>query len=784
MDFKDQSLIIVKDTEKTNFLKKLRSKNPFIDVKVMGLKEFIKNYFFDFNEETIYRVSKQFNVVKEVAEIYIKNLYYIEPLEDEKITFLISIKTFLEEKNLLIKNTSFIKSLKDKTIYLYNIKHIDKFYESVFSKLAKHNRIEYINLTSNFFKTPLYKLPNKEIEVAFVASEISKLIKNGIDINKIKLANVSDDYTFILKKTFKEFHIPLILKNSVPSASTILLKKFKDLYSSDLSNTLENIKPFVKTRRDEKLYKKIIDCLNNYNWCNSYEEVKDFIFDDLDKITIEEDNLKNAVRTIDFTNTIIEDEEYVFLINFNQGIIPKSFKDEDYLNDNLKSELGLSTSIDLNINAILNVQETIMNTKNLIVTYSERNLNGELYISNAYKEDLFEEKKYNIEFIHSNNYNKNILLGLKDENRKYGTITEKFKILNHHYLDEPYLTFDNRFKGISKSEFKLDKLTLSYSSMNTFYMCAFRYYLDNILKVNNFEDTFEKVIGNIFHDILSKAFTENFDFEKSWQASIEKTNYNFTKSNQFFLSLLKEELLFIIQTINEQLTLTSLHKAFYEQKIEIPIYKDRNVSFKGFVDKILYDTIEGETIAAIIDYKTGNPEINLDNVIHGLDMQLPIYAYLIRNFEPLKNAKIGGLYLQKILTNKKTLDEKKSALKLQGYSNSSLEILNLVDSSYENSQMIKSMKTTSKGLSSYAKVLSDDEINILIELVHKKITEATEDILDAKFTINPKELEGQNYGCKFCKYHDICYMKNKDIVKKKKQSAEYFLGGDRFANVD
>ncbi|UKI57119.1 MAG: hypothetical protein L6V81_06945 [Clostridium sp.] len=36
-------------------------------------------------------------------------------------------------------------------------------------------------------------------------------------------------------------------------------------------------------------------------------------------------------------------------------------------------------------------------------------------------------------------------------------------------------------------------------------------------------------------------------------------------------------------------------------------------------------------IVVIIDYKTGNPILNINNSLYGLDMQLPVYIYLIKN---------------------------------------------------------------------------------------------------------------------------------------------------------
>ena len=44
-----------------------------------------------------------------------------------------------------------------------------------------------------------------EEEVTFVASYICKLINEGVDINKIKLANVKEEYNFTISKIFKLF---------------------------------------------------------------------------------------------------------------------------------------------------------------------------------------------------------------------------------------------------------------------------------------------------------------------------------------------------------------------------------------------------------------------------------------------------------------------------------------------------------------------------------------------------------------------------------------------------
>jgi len=186
----------------------------------------------------------------------------------------------------------------------------------------------------------------------------------------------------------------------------------------------------------------------------------------------------------------------------------------------------------------------------------------------------------------------------------------------------------------------------------------------------------------------------------------------------------------------------------------------------------MYKEKDGYIYLSIIDYKTGNPSIKLDYLKYGLSMQLPSYLYLTSKSKMFDNIKYCGFYLQHILDNeikidsrKSYLEQKKDNLKLQGYSTNDLTRLSMFDDSYENSMMIKGLKTKIDGqLSSTSKVLDDLEIDEIINLCESKIKEAVNDILNANFLINPKIIKDENVGCKYCHFKDICYHKEKDNV--------------------
>ena len=129
---------------------------------------------------------------------------------------------------------------------------------------------------------------------------------------------------------------------------------------------------------------------------------------------------------------------------------------------------------------------------------------------------------------------------------------------------------------------------------------------------------------------------------------------------------------------------------------------------------------------------------------------------------------------QNILLDNKSDDEKEKSLKLIGYSNMDKEVLKEFDSNYMDSAVIDGIKTNNDGSfssNSIKKMLTDEQIDKVLEITKEKINDTLNKILDAKFDINPKYNKG-NIGCEFCKYKDLCFMKEYDF--KKIESSDIF----------
>ena len=580
---------------------------------------------------------------------------------------------------------------------------------------------------------------------------------------------------YLIRKLFGFYNIPLEKKKTTSLYSTRIGKYFLSALDSSKESIVENLTNEFKNNTEE--VNLIINIINDYTWVEDLTSVKEMLIHDLKNTYIKVEQLKNKVSFISL-GEVVSSKDYVFLMSFNIGDIPQTFKDEEYINDNIKSEVNIETALEKNINSKKEVLDFLNSIDNLIISYKLEEGSISYNISSLSEEMNYNVLKFEDEYNNSNIYNKIRLSNLLDLYSKYGVVTKETSKLLSNYPDINYLSYNNKFKGIDKS--KLDEnILLSYSTLDNYYRCSFRYYIDSVLKLGIFEETFMTFIGSLYHYILSIMDKENFDLDKEYDNFIKESNKVFSKKEEFFLEKLKSELSFVIKTIKEQYKYSSLDNKLYEEKIYIN--KRDNKTFMGIVDKIMYKTINNKTVVSIVDYKTGNPMISLDNVTYGIGMQLPIYLYLVSKSNKFKNVIIGGFYLQKVLNTVVNKDNsssyetlKKNNLKLQGYSTSNEEVLDLVDKSYNDSLVIKGLRTSSKGFYSYSKVINESDINKLVSEVDDRIENAFNGVSEGKFDINPKRIGKINKGCEFCKYYDICYRKENDIVNLK----EVKFGGE------
>ena len=790
MDFinniQDDTIIICENKYKEYLLKKFWETKIFLNVKIISKKEFFCEYLFDYNEKTISYLVNKYNYKVDIAKMYLENLYYIEDkkYKSKKLKFLVDLKNELIDKNLLIFNSNYKSFISKYKILVLGYPYLEKNELKIFEQLNA-------TIVENFTKydiNKVYEFETQVKEINFVCKCICKLITNGMDINKIKLIGISEDYLNDLERIFGFYKIPIKINNGESLYGNEITQKFLSNFSSDLKKSIELIKD-----DNPEITKKIIDICNKYTFEKDFMMVKSLIINDLKNTKIDNFKLKNYVEIIDIFDPI--DDEYVFFLNFNVGNVPKHFKDEDYITDDIKNEVDINLINEKNKVYKSSTIDRIKNIKNLVISYKLNNGKQECYPSSLIGDLNLEICKYDDFDLKSYSYLKDKIDYAKmcDDFNKYGTLSEKYYIYKNSLGDISYKSYNNKFGGINKDnlkEFLKGKLTLSYSSLNNFNKCAFRYYLTNILKLDKFKENFETFIGSLFHDVLEKCFINDLDVVEEVNNYISSSGRTLSVKEKFYVDKIIEDIKFTVQVLKKQKDDISLDKAMYEKNIVIDKSRNVLVEFIGFIDKILYKENNDNTLVSIIDYKTGFIDVDLKYLPYGLSLQLPIYLYLIKKSNLFVNPKFVGFYLQYILDKDIVRDikkdynlERENNLKLTGYSNSDIHSLVCFDKNFKNSNLIKGMKIKNDGnFSSYSKVLNDEEIEKIIDLTENNIDIAIDKILDGEFTINPKNIGYEkNIGCMYCNFRDICFKNDSDNVILKDIKNLDFLRGDENA---
>ena len=768
----DDLLLIVPRNCKEKVIKTVSSLSFFHNYKIMDEVQLKEALYYSYDMKAIHYLVKNYHFKPENAIQYLENMYFVnekETYQSKKLEAIQTIKKELMQNHLLKENKFFKASLEGKKILVYGFDVISKELLQILNAMQHEYHIIDFKESEKRVKT-IYHFERLEDEVEAICIEISSLLQKNVDINKIKIANVNQDYFFTLKRYFEMYHLPVNLSENVALYDLLYIKEF--LVSCENNQDYNKaLKEFLLNYPNERdVYSLLLKLIEQILFLPFNESIKLFKYL-LKNTTRPTQLLKNAVEIIQLDHYNTKEDEYIFVMSVNQGIYPSTFKDEDFLNDKEKDEINLDTSDDLNLLSKEKFHRLLMKNANIQLSYKDKSPFSSFTKSFVLIEEDVVDKKY----IKNSSISYSVLADKLLLARKYDSIYQKTNdeevaiLANTYKID--YKKYNHAFLPFNSEKIRelifAKKKKISYSSINNYFACSFKFYLANLLDLNKDISSRSIDIGNVFHKVLELSKENDFDFEKVYEEQCKNIE---DKVTLFYLNKFKSMLKDIIQINQENLKNSALNQILTEKQVFVEYTEPFNILFKGYIDKILYTIQDDKTYVAIIDYKTSNPEIDVNKVKYGLSLQLPIYLYLIKHTNEFKNVEVCGFYLQKLLPKQWKADQDyfqtlKDTIAYQGYSNASKAILSLFDPHYENSTMIKSMKTNKDGsFYRFAKVLTSEEMDEIANLVEEKIKEAIKGINRCEFDINPKILNGKNQSCKFCEFKECCFVTHDDFI--------------------
>ncbi len=343
-----------------------------------------------------------------------------------------------------------------------------------------------------------------------------------------------------------------------------------------------------------------------------------------------------------------------------------------------------------------------------------------------------------------------------------------------------------------------DTLQTSISKLESYKRCPFSYYLKYGLKLSDrTELKLEKMdTGTLMHDIIDDFFEllkeKNISVKEIEGEQIDKiieeilNNKLQLRQNYIFNSIPKYVVLtkrlkkvviraikYIINTLRySDFRVLGTEIEFGENKqyepIKIKLENDKNVEIIGKIDRIdIAENKDGRYIR-IIDYKSSVKNIDLNEVVAGIQIQLLTYLDAVSKKE---NADLAGvLYFNLIepvvkaknkhLTEEELEQEIRNNFKMNGLILGDVEVVKMMDKNLTtgNSNIIPAYIDKEGNVSkNKPSILEKEDFLALQNKIEKVIKQISEEIMSGEITQKPVYFyKNKRTACEFCNYKAIC----------------------------
>jgi len=580
--------------------------------------------------------------------------YYLSNFENHSYenNFSLQFKNLLKDNNIKIIEDLKKDNLKYKTNYTV-FENPKAGLGNVITKYENNQEEAYSVLNQICYLLNEKKVNYKDILIITKKENVHtfRLMSNSfhglnLDIENISLKTVN---------FFKNFLDNL--RKSISDADSFLEKNNKIKTSNyEFINTIE----IIKQNYDEAKKLFIENSINQGENEKKEEFVYFYLKDKLSNICIP--SKFNGIKVLTNLDENVYKYKYVFVTYFDKSY-QANFSNSDFLSDSLNVKYTyLDTSYEKNILLKEKNLYLLSSIENLYLSYPSYDIsNGETDINELVIKNVEKQNSWEIflpvDFCDNFNshYSKDIdsfFFNLKLQNYEtYGIKSNDF----NHLLS--FLTLSDYQKNFinNKVKFDLNKCLKfegdkyiqkryeisSYSDLNIYSNCPFKFFMEKILKISEYDDkSIINILGDISHKVLEEFIksgenVSNFIkalpvFETFFDVNFAKNGKKFLKLNQYS----KKDSFYLKQVYDlKNIYLNKFYKFYCEGKFkqtfsEQPVkMKIANSIINGKIDCM----VNKNDSFVIVDFKTGNKDIDIDKLYNGIDSQLGFYALTEKN---------------------------------------------------------------------------------------------------------------------------------------------------------
>lgn len=366
----------------------------------------------------------------------------------------------------------------------------------------------------------------------------------------------------------------------------------------------------------------------------------------------------------------------------------------------------------------------------------------------------------------------------------------------------------------------------SISRMELYAGCAYAHFLKYGMKLlKNEEYSFEaRDLGTIYHGVLdcfSQRLEKNgllwTDFTKEQgREMIRKAVEDYCENYEQGLLSDDEQTAYTVNKITKIMERTVdtlqfqlargsfLPKRFeYRFEREIPLSEDAKLLLNGQIDRVDLFEDDGKVYVKILDYKSGERDIDITNVYHGIEQQLAFYmaeaVYHEKKINPDKTVIPSALLYYAISNPMINVEGEMSEEGLEAEIRNKLKLKGLVEGDAENIALLDGNAQGEAGVLPVSfkqdgtpcaktenKVLSADEMQNLLNYVEGMVKSIGIRINSGDIKVSPMRSKTSD-ACKYCDYKSICrfdckipgYEKRDGKEITEERAREIVLGGDK-----
>lgn len=336
-----------------------------------------------------------------------------------------------------------------------------------------------------------------------------------------------------------------------------------------------------------------------------------------------------------------------------------------------------------------------------------------------------------------------------------------------------------------------ETLTLSPSGIDTFYHCAFQYFCRYVLRlyIPEQKKLTASSTGSLAHYCLEQLLRETTQDDTFLTMSVPELQQHIRRyaeqynrenfpsavlsSNRFGLNLQTEKsnllkLLCNMQSVmqREKFRPCGFEVAFAvkPEQDQLPAFRldDGRVCCNGKIDRVDICREDGQNIMRVVDYKTGIKDFMPEKVYYGLDMQMLVYLFALKDCGAFDAADAAGvMYLPSGKLKEKQYEKREKAKDTgidrleQHYSGRGI----LLESAKRyidpklNAADVMHHKTNDILFS-----MNQEQMDHLETHVRGKITDMAQKLREGRISPAPLCLK-EEVPCRYCDYKDLCGVK-------------------------